>query len=135
MLVRATKFLITTPLLYFATVVPPKLAILHLYLSIFTHKTLRKICFGTGAVIVVNWLVVTIAGLVSCRPLSYYWTFQGSCIDINAWLRWGGFAHILTDVVMLVLPMPVVWNLHASSRLKLGIWVTFLWVVCKLRPP
>ncbi|KAI2844887.1 hypothetical protein CBS147343_6680 [Aspergillus niger] len=126
MLVTATKFLITTPLLYFATVVPPKLAILHLYLSIFTHKTLRKICFGTGAVIVVNWLVVTIAGLVSCRPLSYYWTFQGSCIDINVWLRWGGFAHIFTDVVMLILPMPVVWNLHASSRLKLGIWVTFL---------
>ncbi|BCR93415.1 uncharacterized protein AKAW2_10461S [Aspergillus luchuensis] len=126
MMVNWGKFIIIIPLFYFSTVVPPKLAILHLYLSIFTEKRLRNICYATGVVIVCNWVAVIIAGLLSCRPLSYFWTGQGVCINIDAWLRWGGFANILTDVVMLILPMPVVWRLHASTRLKLGIFVTFL---------
>ncbi|KAE8323881.1 integral membrane protein [Aspergillus sergii] len=126
MMVTWGKFIIIIPLLYFTTVVPPKLAILHLYLSIFTHKALRYTCYGTGAVIILNWIAVIIAGLLSCQPLSYFWTQQGHCIDINAWLRWGGFANILTDVVMLILPIPVVLNLHASIRLRLGILITFL---------
>ncbi|KAJ5644216.1 uncharacterized protein N7484_006723 [Penicillium longicatenatum] len=126
MMVTWGKFIIIIPIVYFSTVMPPKLAILHLYLSIFTNKKLRYICFATAAVVVGNWIAVTIAGGLACQPISYFWTGEGNCIDINSYLRWGGFANILTDLVMLVLPIPVVWNLHASTRLKTGILITFL---------
>ncbi|KAF7595541.1 hypothetical protein BBP40_005576 [Aspergillus hancockii] len=126
MIVTWGKYIIIIPLIYFATVVPTKLTILHLYLSIFTQKPFRIICYIVGGIIIANWIATTIAGFLSCQPLSFFWTQQGHCFNINAFFRWGGFANILTDVCMLVLPIPFVWQLHASTRLKLGISFTFM---------
>ncbi|KAI9927530.1 hypothetical protein ASPWEDRAFT_31603 [Aspergillus wentii DTO 134E9] len=126
MMITWGKFIIIIPIVYFSTVVPPKLVILHLYLSIFTDKRLRYACWVIVAITIMNWIAVTIAGFLSCIPFDYYWTGVGHCIDTNSYLRWGGFANILTDLVMLILPMPMVWNLHASLRLKMGILFTFL---------
>ncbi|KAI9930825.1 hypothetical protein ASPWEDRAFT_50950 [Aspergillus wentii DTO 134E9] len=126
MMITWGKFLIIIPIFYFSTVVPPKLVLLHLYLSIFTDNTLRKVCWATVAVVIANWIAVFITGFLACIPISYFWTGVGHCIDTNSYLRWGGFANILTDVVMLILPMPVVWSLHTSTRLKIGILTTFL---------
>jgi hypothetical protein len=58
--------------------------------------------------------------------LSYYWTQEGSCFNINQFFRWGTFCNIVTDLVMLILPIPVVLKLHLSLRLRLGILVTFI---------
>ncbi|KAA8649430.1 hypothetical protein EYZ11_011748 [Aspergillus tanneri] len=126
MIVVWGKFIIIIPLLYTGTVVPQKLSILYLYLSIFTQKAFRIICYVTGAIILANWIATFVAGCLSCQPLSYFWTKQGRCFDINSFFRWAGFANILTDVIMLILPIPVVWQLHASVRLKLGILFTLL---------
>jgi hypothetical protein len=126
MIVTWGKYIIIIPLVYFATVVPTKLVILHLYLSIFTQRVFRVICYAVGAIIISNWIATTVAGFLSCRPLSFFWTKQGNCFNINAFFRWGGFANILTDVCMLILPIPFVWKLHASTRLKLGISFTFM---------
>lgn len=126
MMITWGKFIIIIPIIYFSTVMPPKLAILHLYLSIFTDKKARITCWVVGAVVLGNWIAVTIAGCLACQPISYFWTGVGKCIDTNAYLRWGGFANIITDLIMLALPIPMVWNLHASVRLKTGIMITFL---------
>ncbi|PLB43653.1 hypothetical protein P170DRAFT_513988 [Aspergillus steynii IBT 23096] len=120
------KFMFAFPLIYFAAVVPPKMAIIYLYLSVFTQKPFRVICYVVTGIMIGNWIGTTVASFLSCQPLSYYWTQEGTCFDINSFFRWGGFSNIVTDVIMMVLPMPVVWELHASTRLKLGILITFL---------
>ncbi|KAH8426118.1 uncharacterized protein LDX57_003860 [Aspergillus melleus] len=120
------KFMLAFPIIYFAAVVPPKMAIIYLYLSVFTQKPFRIICYVVVGIMVGNWIGTTVASFLSCQPLSYYWTQEGTCFDINSFFRWGGFSNIVTDVIMMILPMPVVWELHASTRLKLGILITFL---------
>lgn len=126
MIIVWAKFVITVPIIYAADVVPPKLVIIHLYLSIFTQRTFRWVCYGVMAVVLGNWLGGTIVGLAACRPFSYFWTGVGKCVDINAFFRWASFANIVTDVVMLILPIPVILKLQASLRLRLGIIVTFM---------
>ncbi|KAH8706030.1 integral membrane protein [Talaromyces proteolyticus] len=118
--------IIIIPILYLAAVVPPKLVLLHLYLSIFTQKAFRRSCYGVAVVVLTNWFANTIAAFLSCQPLSFYWTQEGHCFDVNQFFRWGSFANIVTDVVMLILPMPSILELQISLRLKLGILVTFI---------
>jgi hypothetical protein len=40
--------------------------------------------------------------------------------------RYGSIPNIVTDVVMLILPMPLIWGLHVSTKVKIGLLVTFL---------
>lgn len=118
--------IIIIPILYLAAVVPPKLVLLHLYLSIFIQKAFRWSCYGIAGVVLTNWFANTIAAFVSCQPLSFYWTQEGRCFDINQFFRWGSFVNIVTDVVMLILPIPSILGLQVSLRLRLGILATFI---------
>ena len=127
-LVTWAKFFLIIPFIYLATVALPKLALLTIYLSIFIQKPLRMACWFVGAVVICNWFAATVAGLRACIPLNLLWnpTPGGHCFDLNSWFRWSSFANILSDVVMLILPIPLVLNLQVSKGLKLGLLVTFL---------
>ncbi|KAJ5727272.1 integral membrane protein [Penicillium malachiteum] len=125
MLVLWGHWIIIIPLLYFSAVVPAKLAIIHLYLHTFTDKRIRITFWIVAAIIMGNWVDTTIAGFLACHPMSYFWTQKGKCFNLNAFFRWSGLGNVLTHTIMLVLPMPMEWNLHASIRLKLGIAFAF----------
>ena len=122
------KFIIVVPLLYLAAVVFPKIAILAIYLRVFTQPRFRTACYVLATLLVANWIGSTVAGLLICRPLEYLWDQSiagGHCFDINAWFRWASLVNIVTDVAMLVLPLPVIWQLHTSRNIKFGLTITF----------
>ncbi|KAH8690544.1 hypothetical protein BGW36DRAFT_432342 [Talaromyces proteolyticus] len=129
MLVTWGKYVLIIPLIYLAAVVPPKLAILDLYLNIFISQTARIICYVTAGAVVANWAAATIAGFVSCIPLDHLWdparSPHGHCFDTNAWFRWSSLVNMITDVIVMVLPVPTVLQLQCSFRMKLGIMFTF----------
>lgn len=117
------QFNVAIPLLYLAAVVFPKLAILALYLRVFTRPRFRIACYVLATCILANWIGSTVAGLLLCRPLAYLWhriILGGHCLDMNPWRRWASLVNIVTDVAMLILPLPEVWQLHTprgTSRL------------------
>lgn len=129
-LIAWAKFLLSVSLIYLASVVPPKISIIILYLSIFISRPARIICYVIVGIMLANWLAGTIVGFVICVPLTHLWDQTGSpggyCLDINAWFRWVSLANIVTDVAILFLPIPTVWNLHCSRRMKLGLLFTFM---------
>ena len=122
------KYLVAISILYFGSVNIPKIAILALYHRLFPNKSLRlgiRIILG---VLVGLTMSTVITGLSSCRPFAANWNpkLPGSyCINKEAFFRYGSIPNILTDVAMLILPIKVVWNLHTSTRLKIGLFVTF----------
>lgn len=122
------KFALIFPLVYLAAVVLPKLSILVLYLRIFIKRTDRIACWATAAFLIANWLGATVALFCMCMPLDFLWDKtipDGHCIDINAGYRWSSLMNIITDVVMLILPLPVIWKIQTSMRLKIGLTLTF----------
>jgi hypothetical protein len=123
------KNLLLMPMIWAVGVIPTKVAVLNLYLAVFTvhHKT-RIICYVTGAIFVAGQVGVFIAGCLICIPLDYLWNSQihGHCGNINAWYHWGRVTNGVTDVVMLILPISPVVRLRMSWRLKAGVLVTFL---------
>jgi hypothetical protein len=129
-LVAWPKFLLSISFLYLASVIPPKVSIIILYLNIFIMKPARIICYTIISIMIANWFVATMVGFFICVPLAHLWdptaSPHGHCLDLDAWFRWSSLANIITDVAILLLPIPTVWNLHCSRQMKLGLMFTFV---------
>jgi len=126
---RYYKWLLAISFLYFLAVSIPKLAILAFYLRIFTIKTYRNIVYFLGAIVMTTGIVCSIVALNLCRPFKFNWdrkVLGGSCYNEDAFYRWGSLPNILTDIAILILPIPMVWKLHTSNDMKIGLTLTFL---------
>ena len=122
------KFALIIPMMYLPAVLFPKLAILAIYLRIFTKASHRITCWVLISVLIANYVGTTVAGFFICIPLEYLWNPTipgGRCFNINAWFRWSSLANIVTDAVMLILPLPMIQKLHTSKKIKMGLYITF----------
>jgi hypothetical protein len=106
-----------------------KITILSMFLRIFPQKPYRYATYLIMALQVGLMSMMVTLAFAQCTPTAFIWEPQkhphGHCIDKNAFWRWGNFPQILTDVAILILPLPALWNLKLSSRDKMGVIVTF----------
>lgn len=124
------KYLVAISAWYLATVWISKMAICLLYLRLFPQKAVRVIVGAVGAVLVCTSIVCVIVNLAACRPFSTHWApppVQAvHCWNKEAIFIWSTLPNIITDVIVLVLPLPIVWRLHTSTHMKGALTVTFL---------
>ncbi|CRG83763.1 hypothetical protein PISL3812_01119 [Talaromyces islandicus] len=120
------KLTLIIAVLYQLAVVTPKLGILLLYLHIFNRRRLRFVCYAIGAIVILNCISSIIAISLICIPLHAFWDHSpgATCVDTNSLFRWTSFANIVTDMVMLVLPVPTIIKLNSSVSVKFGIFTT-----------
>lgn len=106
-----------------------KLSLLGLYLRIFVDQTQRIATFVLITILVAFCISQVIATCLQCIPLSYLWDPvnhpNGHCLNFNTMWRWGSFPNIVTDIFMLLLPLPCLLKLQLSSRDKIGLVATF----------
>jgi len=115
--------------LYCAAVAFPKLSILASYLRIFTTRPYRIITYTVAGIVMATAIAGIITSLASCHPFSSRWDlklFISNCIDAVRYWKGMSVPNIATDVVMLILPMPVVWRLQVSKNQKLALSGIFL---------
>ena len=70
------------------------------------------------------WLSLVLATLLQCRPLAYFWDKtidNGYCINENSFAYGITAANVITDIVVLVLPIPWLWRLQLAPRKKLAV--------------
>ena len=115
--------------LLFASFTFPKLSLLFLYLRVFDGRWFRITTYALIVITTCCWLTFTCVGLFLCHPISYYWDRLipgGRCLNVDTFWRAVPPFNIVTDVVALILPVPVVWRLEASRMKKLGVIFMFL---------
>ena len=106
----------------------PKLSLCALYLRIFVHRRIRIITWVVVAFLVANCIAFTIASILICVPPSYYWkTYvfkpedpKKQCINTNALSLAYNPPNIVSDVVMLALPVRTLWKMNVSKAKKAG---------------
>lgn len=128
-LIPWAKVLVVTPILYSAACCLPKLAILSLYLRIFVTPIYRRACYAMIGIIIALAVSDMITGGTLCTPIAYLWDKTipgGHCVNIPEFYRWGTLPNAITDLMMLVLPLPIVWRLNTTTRIKVGLTITFL---------
>ncbi|CAG8982843.1 hypothetical protein HYALB_00006653 [Hymenoscyphus albidus] len=85
-IVTYLKLQTAVEIIYMASVTFPKIAILTLYLRIFTDRLARALTWVMGAILALFFLGGLVLALAMCQPYRYKWdkTINGHCGDILA---------------------------------------------------
>ncbi|KAK7742412.1 hypothetical protein SLS53_004558 [Cytospora paraplurivora] len=108
-----------------------KSAILLEWVNIFVPKGTRNTFYWSARVMMVaNILLYTssiIVALAGCQPLALFWDFwlSGHCINRKSRDTVNAAFNVVMDVIILLLPQLVIWNLHMTSTRKTGVCVVF----------
>lgn len=106
-----------------------KTSILAFYLRIFQiQRWLRWMLYGLIAYLWMWWVSVFIAIFLQCQPLAYLWdlSLNGTCFDRTAFYRWLSVPSLVHDVALLVIPVPMVWNLQMPIKQKVALCCVFI---------
>ncbi|KAI9045241.1 uncharacterized protein KD926_009655 [Aspergillus affinis] len=117
---------------YSFTVMVTKISVLLFYCRLFGSKWIYTSSWIVGTIVVLyNLAVILIAGL-QCIPLSDLWTGGSSCINTEPPFTGLAVVNIVTDVLILALPVKPVMNLNMKSARKVQVLGIFLLggVVC-----
>ncbi|KAI3343634.1 hypothetical protein F4824DRAFT_507434 [Ustulina deusta] len=124
------KYLVAVSIWYVATIGISKLSICMLYRRLFPQRSVFVILCITVGILIGTSIAGVFAGFLACRP---FWTNWGPpsiqkthCIDKQPLFVWSTLPNIITDVIMLAIPLPLVWRLQASTSLKIALTFTFL---------
>jgi hypothetical protein len=116
--------------LYINGVTSPKIALLMLYLKIFVDPNVRRWTYVTLALVVCNYFATGFGTYFAiCQPFAFKWDKTipgGKCGDIMGVYRYASIPNIVTDLLILVLPLSSLRKLNTNKMRKVGIFVTFL---------
>ncbi|OIW24705.1 integral membrane protein [Coniochaeta ligniaria NRRL 30616] len=119
-------FIAQTP--YKITVGLNKVATILLYLRIFISRSFRMAAFLV-LFVVVSWTVATVGATIGqCVPIQGAWdkTTKATCIDSDVfWIAYA-VGNIITDVMVLALPIPSILSLKLNMRDKVLLCGIFL---------
>ncbi|QKX54259.1 uncharacterized protein TRUGW13939_01344 [Talaromyces rugulosus] len=119
-------------IIYYTFLNVPKLAVLVLYHRIFSVR--RGIIWVTRilmAVLVLYTIVSVFLSIFACgRHVDAFYSEDPKaakqCIDMDAMQIYTSVPNIVTDVLILLVPMPVAFGLRVRMSVRLGIAMTFL---------
>ena len=81
------------------------------------------------AITVAAWLALVPVIFFQCMPISVHIGFGdpgARCIDQEKFYQFMSFPNIVTDVVMLFVPIPTIMRLQVSSTQRIGLIMSFL---------
>ncbi|CAI6338743.1 unnamed protein product [Periconia digitata] len=119
----------THELIYVISIPFPKLAVISLYLRLFQEKFCRTALQGTAVVISATALFGFVSVFANCRPFHAFWdkSIPEQCsFDPMTTMKFYSIPNIVTDVVMLLVPIPALYRLNISMLAKVGAACTFL---------
>ena len=113
---------------YLPSLLGYKISILFLYLRIFNVDNNFRYCTWLVMFITFGYLFSNFwTQLFMCRPIIKYWKLEipGHCISYyNADHSYGSL-NFITDLMILVLPLPLIWRIQLSLKEKFEVSVIF----------
>ncbi|MCJ1440970.1 MAG: hypothetical protein MMC23_001456 [Stictis urceolatum] len=114
---------------YLTSLIGYKLAILLRYNRIFgISRKFRYSCwmveFFTVGYLVSNLLTQTFG----CQPIRKFWAkdIPGHCANEDLAGNFYGAFNFVSDLMIAILPMPMIWNLKMNRKEKIGLFLIFL---------
>ncbi|KAK0652592.1 hypothetical protein B0T16DRAFT_322483 [Cercophora newfieldiana] len=124
-----------TILWYMLSLLFTKISILLLYIRILSYQHARYAVYVILAIVILANGIWTLATVVTaCLPLNAFWDrtiVDAWCRPLVWWYANTGL-HIATDVLLYVLPLPVIVNLQIKLRQKIVLYAVFALGVCSI---
>ncbi|KAI6835128.1 hypothetical protein KC332_g8097 [Hortaea werneckii] len=109
-----------------------KLAIVFFFLDVFGTKTwIRRTCYGVMAFMAAWWIAFELGGIFQCSPVSGAWVLavrnrpDTKCIRLPVFFIAQRATNLLTDLVLLAIPVIAVSKLQASMAKKCSLIFAF----------
>ncbi|CZR54207.1 uncharacterized protein PAC_04090 [Phialocephala subalpina] len=105
-----------------------KISILLFYISLSNAQYLRKWSWGMIGLSATFCLACTIVEIFQCSPVQksiYGASVAGVCIQQPEFFKATGFINLFMDLVVLVLPLPLLWSLQAPLRQRIALCLIF----------
>ncbi|KAJ5594149.1 uncharacterized protein N7459_000357 [Penicillium hispanicum] len=120
---------------YNLSLVLAKLSALFLYLRIFRSHTFLLLTYITMGFLIISGLWMVVSGFVFCVPIRDFWSLDYAvhtehCLPQGAVWFSNAAMQILTDIIILILPMPLLSKLQLPTRQKAGVMLVFGVGIC-----
>lgn len=106
-----------------------KTSMMALYLKLFgTKASIRTAIYVTGAIVWAWGLSIVLESFLICQPIEFNWNPTlpgGKCGNRNAAFVVAGVLNMVTDLMVMSLPIPYIWNLQLRVGRKIGLSVAF----------
>ena len=109
-----------------------KLSVLLLYLEIFKVNKQARITVAIGLTIITGQCLATIIGYpVLCVPkLGESWMIASSSqscrVTGNIFGVSMGVLSVISDIYVIYIPLPIIWQLHMATQKKIGVSIIFI---------
>lgn len=129
-LMHRCKAALATFVIYFTTTATIKASLLLLYYRYFGISRPFRIALYISAGLIVCWyLAVLFVSIFQCVPVAAFWDRNiknAKCVNLAQFSTSTGVTNLLTDVIILCLPVPMVWTLHTNKTQKMTLTGIFL---------
>lgn len=108
--------------LWFSTVIVVQVSVIFFYIRVFGVSTMFKsACYGLITMITLFWVSGFFSLIFSCTPISRSWDISesGTCLPYRPYCASVGVLHVLFDLAIVALPMPMIWHLQVNRRIKI----------------
>lgn len=127
------KFFWVIQILYKATINMTKISILCLYARIFTGNHCPTKCYLL-ILFIALWMFGSIqATAIQCSPYNYAWnkSIKGHCMNLTLFWYLNGAYNLVTDILILLLPMREIFrltNLTRTAKINLVLIFSMGWL-------
>ncbi|KAI9739700.1 MAG: hypothetical protein M1834_006419 [Cirrosporium novae-zelandiae] len=114
-------------ILYYFALGLAKTSMVALYVRLASDKKHIYLLYGMGTMIFLHGLAAAITTSHMCSPVSIVWsnTFPAGCINLLTFNYFNAAFHILSDLILAILPIPILKHLNMNKKRKLGLSILF----------
>ena len=126
-LANGPQLLFAVEFVYAAAIPAVKMSVIMFYSRIFAVDSFKWAFYFCTFIVVGWWIGVTVTVAVQCKPYQHLWlqyvdpTAKGECIDLYGFFLGNGIAEAITDFIILIVPIPMVWQLQMPTGQKLAV--------------
>ena len=115
-------------LIYAPAMALVKVSVLLFYLRIFPNRWLRCATYLIAGMILAWTIAMELVLAFQCTPVHRAWNqgAAGRCLDMSAVYLGSAIPNVLTDLFIIVLPLPLISRLQMTRAQRFGLYVSFL---------
>ena len=93
----------------------------------FPSVMLKRVIYVMATLICCYFIACTVTFVLQCYPAYSFWQPEAAryCINRNAFYMAAAVLGLCSDIVLVIMPMPILWKLKLSTKKKLGVGVVF----------
>lgn len=122
------KLILGFQITYMTVLEVTKISVLTMYMRIFPVRQMRISAYTVGFLSLIWSIAMIFISIFRCTPIPKTWnsSLSGHCVNLLGAAIGSAFPNILSDIVILVLPMPLLWHLQTSVVQKIMLSGVFL---------